>query len=147
MGLFDKLFKKADIQEFDYAPQSEQEAWIGILLLSMLADGKISKKENKAFIEKLIPEPFFRDHDIIELYKRVADYYLESDMEEEQFLSVWCKHVSEENKEKLFRLVLSMSFADKFNQEEKVVAEKIANELGFSQEELTRIFTDFLGVK
>lgn len=53
MGLFDKLFKKADIQEFDYAPQSEQEAWIGILLLSMLADGKISKKGNKAFMRNL----------------------------------------------------------------------------------------------
>jgi len=63
MGLFDRFLKKPEGQPFSYLP-GEHEAWIGILMACMTADGDMDALEIDALARMLSLKDKFRGVDI-----------------------------------------------------------------------------------
>jgi hypothetical protein len=58
MGIFDR-FRKAIQREYEYAPNDEKEAWVGLLYACIIADGEIMKVEENSLSLMLITKKKF----------------------------------------------------------------------------------------
>lgn len=120
MGILSKLFG-SKTTETAYAPQSEEEAWIGIMYASMHIDDHISDKELEEMFALLELQPFFKE-------KHVADYYQPVMLADRKIgsynlIDACAVLIAEKHKTLLFELIMKLLLVDgKLKPKEKEIA-------------------------
>jgi len=121
MGILSKLFGSKTATQ-SYEPQSEEEAWIGIMYASMYIDEHISDKELQEMFDLLEKQSLFNE-------KHVADYYQPVMLANRRIgsfslIDSCVPHIQENNKAILFELIMQLLLVDgKLKPKEKEIAE------------------------
>ena len=137
MGLFDK-FKKVIEKEFKYEPESEQEAWVGILYSCIMADGEIVKVEENTLSLMLITKKKFEDADVPKLFKKVAEAQFK--IGGAKVVDACVPLIRNEEKETILVLSIELVLADGvLDEDEEKIIEYIADKLEIDEELIDKI--------
>lgn len=137
MGLFDK-FKKEEPVKQEYAPQSEQEAWMGIIFACGIADGEFSEAESDHLSRTFVFKSFFEGYDFISIYQRL--YKVMQDIGWKKLLDKCVPFISEENKKTIFAITVNVVMADGFlKDDEKKVIQLLADKLQISDQDASNV--------
>jgi uncharacterized tellurite resistance protein B-like protein len=137
MGIFDR-FRKAIQREYEYAPNDEKEAWVGLLYACIIADGEIMKVEENSLSLMLITKKKFENADIPRLYRRVAD--AQHKIGGAGLVDACAPLIEKEDRPTLFSMSVELVLADGIldDDEEKII-EYIAKKLLIPDDLVERI--------
>jgi hypothetical protein len=143
MKFLTKLFGSSPSTAATYTPQSEQEAWIGIMYACMHIDAHISDKELQEMFDLVDKQTLFKGHHVAEYYQPVllADRKIGS----YNLIDSCAPHVHESNKDILFKLIMQLLLADgKLQPIEKEIAEHLTKALPLDFDIARKIVDDLL---
>lgn len=137
MGIFDR-FKKAIEKEYEFKPQNENEAWIGLLYACVMADGEIVKVEENALSLMLITKRKFEDVDIPKHYRHVAE--AQHKIGGSGLIDACAPLIKEADKPTIFSMSVELVLADGIlDEDEEKIIEYIAEKLEIEDALVERI--------
>lgn len=136
MGLFDKFLKKQSTEP--YQPSDEYEAWLGILIACLLADGDADTLEIQALARMIVLKKKFKGYDIAKYLPKVQKGL--DRVGGLGMVEACSKHVAEEDRNTVFTMGVEIVLADgRLDPGEAAVINAIANELGLPKEMAQKI--------
>jgi uncharacterized tellurite resistance protein B-like protein len=109
MGLFDKVFSSSATQTNPFT--DSRDAFFAILYSCMSADGNVDDEEINALVALSQQKAFFRGHDIVNIYRRIAPKVIAlGDMK--QAVSMAAPQIPGELREMLFANCVDFSASD-----------------------------------
>lgn len=139
MALFTKFTQKPGRKsELSYIPESDYEAWIGILYACVSADGDDSDAEIESLSRMIAFKQKFSRIDILPLYEKVEK--ITEEIGGKQLVESCAKMVEKGDKSTLFAMAVEIVLADGVlaDEEEKII-EFIAQELEIASELVDKI--------
>ncbi|MFK7781465.1 TerB family tellurite resistance protein [Psychroserpens sp.] len=131
MGLFDQFIKKT--KDIIYKPQSDLEAWIGILYSCMSSDGRVSDVEIDSLSRMIVHKQKFSGIDISPLYDSVSEAKLK--IGGIGLVEACTEFVNKGDKDTLFSMAIEIVLADGIlEKDEEKVIELIADRMRIDSE-------------
>ncbi|MDD3788402.1 MAG: tellurite resistance TerB family protein [Petrimonas sp.] len=138
MALFDKFPHKHQKTHDDYIPESDYEAWIGILYACVSADGDDSNTEIESLSRMIAMKQKFSRIDILPLYERVEEIHAK--IGGAALITACAKMVDESDKDTLFSMAVEIVLADGIlDEKEEKTIEFIAQQMAIAQETVDKI--------
>lgn len=144
MGLFDRFFKKpAASQEIVYIPSCEAEAWMAVLYATLTADGDADPSEIDGIITMMIHEPKFSGVNTSAFFQNAMT--ANRDLGGLGLIQAASSFITEdEDKERLFYLVLKIAMADgEIDDDEVAVIQAITQALKITTAVSDRIVEEY----
>lgn len=137
MGLFDQFTHKPDGEVFTYTP-GEQEAWVGILLACIAADGQIDGLETDAMARMLGLKTKFAGVDIKPFLKNIME--AKAKLGGLGLVEASSKSVNVADRDTLFAMAVELVLTDgTLDKEEEQVIDTLAKALGLNPEIAVKI--------
>lgn len=128
MGLFDKF--KTEKAEIAFNPQSEQEAWVGILYACAAIDGNISDEERDNITKTVVYKTLFSGYDILAPYKKAFTCW--QVIGSKAIIDECAPLIKEESKGTLFCCVIETLLTGGLQDDEKEIIEYLQNALALN---------------
>ncbi len=137
MSIFDK-FRADAASTGGYQPESEQEAWVALLISCMLIDNHMSNQEIELLSRALARKQMFQDKSLPDLFKRARYFYGETGAK--GLIEIAAQHVSPEYRKTLYCIACDILLADGIlNDEENELFTYLAGALHLSGEDFHQI--------
>jgi len=132
MGLFDQFTHKPDGELYIYIP-GEQEAWVGILLACMSADGVVDGLETDAMARMLGLKSKFAGVDIMPYLKSINE--AKAKLGGLGLVEACSKSVNVADRDTVFAMAVELVLTDgSLEKEEELVIDTLAKALGLNPE-------------
>lgn len=136
--MFDKFGQKPERKNVNYRPESDYEAWIGILYACIAADGDDSDTEIEALSRMIAYKQKFSRVDILPLYEKVED--INKQIGGLALVEACAKVVDENDKNTLFAMAVEIVLADGIlDDEEEKTIEFIAQQMNIDKKLVDKI--------